>query len=249
MPADGSLNGSVSGNHSAGLNHPNRPPMNQTTHKCKNCGEEWSPIPHTDSADVCPNCGQPTNDKTAEQLSEQLAAKYVDRYCERYNDKAQREPVRAHIFAATKEAIQSATQPLERRIEELTAELTEAKLPTLKEVQGIYAMTERDELRARVKQLEGERDAQANLAAQLDEKLRDAQKAGTPYWSKLHDLNVLTLENDRLTAENAELRELVQWIRNVATGDHQIPDCMCDTEALGHIAGKIDQAKDQTDKR
>jgi predicted nucleic acid-binding Zn-ribbon protein len=98
--------------------------MNQTTHKCKNCGEEWSPIPHTDSADVCPNCGQPTNDKTPE-LAEQLAIGVVKDFRRKRimsYDHDKPDAIRAILSA-----IQSATQPLERRIEELTAENAELR--------------------------------------------------------------------------------------------------------------------------
>jgi hypothetical protein len=90
--------------------------MNQTTHKCKNCGEEWSPIPHTDSADVCPNCGQPTNDKTPEK-AEQLAIGVVKDFRRKRimsYDHDKPDAIRAILSA-----IQSATQPLERRIGEL----------------------------------------------------------------------------------------------------------------------------------
>jgi hypothetical protein len=139
-----------------------------------------------------------------------------------------------------RQAIQSATQPLERRIEELEKERGElvafltTNFPDLCSVDAFpvsrAAFVIRDlhkeakTLTARLKELEDERD--------------DVRKSS----------QICAKEYADLTAENAELLELVQWIRNVATGEHQIPDCMCDTEALGHIAGKIDQAK-ETDKR
>jgi chromosome segregation ATPase len=98
-------------------------------------------------------------------------------------------------------------------------------------------------LERRIEELEGERDAQANLAAQLDEKLRDAQKAGTPYWSKLHDLNVLTLENDRLTARVKELEGQLSGM--TASRDAYSEGFKTQSRLHGEIARQCEQLENE----